>query len=490
MNMKLYARLLVVCILLNVVSCVGQLDRSLTIGLSSKPRTLNPLKYKEVSITSIMCNVYEPLISSDEIYHIKPVLARYRERVDSITWCVYLRKGVKFHNGHYLTASDVVYSFYYPFLVDQSEYRTHGIFIDTIYALSDSIVVFKTKYPYDFLIREIIGYQIIPNGFDPDSNMPCGTGPYRVISNDDSSISMESWESYWGEEPFIEILKIVYIPDHLERINRLKEGAVDIIDYVPLEYQDTILKYAKLFYTPESAVRLIEFNLNVPPFDNRVFREDISMSIDRKKLVDEYYRGFSTPANQFFPAGVREHIDDLGPLEFDTIKARSIFANTVLRSPLVLDYSASIKALGDSIVNQLRRSGLNVVGNPLPSDEFWEKIKSGRSQFWLLSIVYSSQNAYSSLISYYHTLKPGTSFGILNRTSYSFKEVDTMTEEIMRVLDMEVRDSLVNLVHKKLLKDLPACPIVFERQFYGAKNDIIWTPSIDRNFYVSKIERR
>lgn len=486
--MKIKSKILVIlCILF--LNCVGP-SKEITIGLSSRPRTLNPLMYKEFAILSLLCNVYEPLISEDETYNIKPVLAKYWERKDSLTWYIYIRRGVRFHNGKPLNASDVVYTFYYPLRIKNSEFRSHEIYVDTVFALNDSVAVFKTRYPYDFLLRELIMYFIIPEGFEPDSQMPCGTGPYKVEENDSNFISLKRWKNYWGEKPFFKNAKLIFVEDSYKRVRIFIESAADIIDYVPLEYSDSITKYGKLLYTPESSVRILEFNLRVPPFNNKEFRKAVSMCIDRNRISRVYYKGLSSPANQFFPAGVREYIPDFGPLDYDTMEAEKALSNVDYEVPIVMDYAIAVKSLGDSIVRQLRSVGIKVIGNPLPANEFWEKIKSGKSQLHLLAVVFESPNAYFSLANYFHTPSPGSPFGVSNRTSYSRKDVDSLIEEAIRTYDVEIRAKLARQIQEIVMEDMPVCPIVFERKFYGAKNDIIWKPTLDQRIYLTRIKRQ
>lgn len=482
-------KVFVVLISLFLVSCQPS-QRKIVIVLASTPRTLNPLRYKELSNLTILCNIYEPLVAEDEAYNLRPVLARFWEVKDDTTWLVYLRKGVKFHNGKNLTANDVVYSFYYPRKLDKTDYRGHEVFIDTIYALNDSVVVFKTKFPYEYLLVDILSYFIIPEGFNPDTGLPCGTGPYRVVSVGENFIIIKSWRKYWNGKPYFKEAKFIFVEDQKERLRKFVNREADIIDYVPLDLSDTITKYGKLVYTPESSVRGITFNFKLYPFNMREFRHAVSMAINREEIVKNYYKRLATPANQIFPLSIVEHIKDLPPLKYDRDRAREIFKKYNKESPYVLLYGFAVKPLGDKIVDQLREAGLNVIGNAMPSPEFWERVKSKKFQFYLSAVVFGSRIGISHLANYYHSPREGTTFGNSNRASYFNELVDKCIETAMSTSDSKSRTQKVEEALRLILHDLPFCPITFERTYFGTQSDIEWIPSIDGRIYLSRIRRK
>lgn len=457
--------------------------------LSSKPRTLEPLKYQELAILQILCNVYEPLVEDDEVYNIRPVLAVYWEKIDSLTWIFYLRRGVKFHNGKHLKSQDVIYSLYYPRQLNYSEFRTHEIIMDTAWASSDSTVLIRTKTPNDFLINELRNIFIIPYGFK-EGDPPCGTGPYKIVSVDNSVIVLKRFEKYWGKKPFFKHARISFSDDPRQRIQKLIGGQADLIDYLPLEFADTVIKYGKLLYTPESSLREIEFNVTSYPFNSAEFRKAICYAIDREAIVKEYYRGLASPANQFFPYGTEEHDPSLPKIPFDTLFAKNVFRKYPLTRPIVFDYSVIVKPLGDLLVEKLRECGLNIVGNPLPSEKFWEKVKGKKSQMFLISLTFNTRYAYSSLASNFHTHIPSSYYGTSNRTGYSNSVVDTLIKIIMLTEDAFLRNNLVGVVQRHILDDTPICPIAFERQYYGVKKDLVWIPRLNRRLYIKDMSRK
>ncbi|MEO0274664.1 MAG: ABC transporter substrate-binding protein [candidate division WOR-3 bacterium] len=457
--------------------------------LSSKPRTLEPLKYQEVAILQVLCNIYEPLVEDDEKFTVKPVLATYWEKMDSLTWIFYIRKGVKFHNGKQLDSKDVIYSIYYPRSLDYSEFRTHEIIIDTAIASSDSTIIIKTKKPNDFLINELKGFYIIPYGFkvgDP----PCGTGPYKIDRILDTVIVLKRFEKYWGKKPFFKFAYITFSDDPKKRLDKLIRGLVDLIDYVPLEFTDTVIKYGKLLYTPEFSLRELEFNVTIYPFNIPEFRKAICYAINRESIVKEYYKGLASPANQFFPYGTMEHDVSLSQIPHDTGYARYVFKKYRGTRPIILDYSLIVKPLGDLIVKQLRELGLNIVGNPMPSVKFWEKVKSKKSQMFLIALVFSDKYGYSALASSFHSYVPNSYFGVSNRTGYSNSIVDSLIEIMMYTEDTRLRNELVSLIQKIVLEDMPICPIAFERQYYGVRKDINWIPRLNRRIYIKDMSRK
>ena len=55
--------------------------------------------------------VFDYLLALDDKLRVIGGLASHREQPNPLTYLVHLRKGVRFHDGHELTAADVVHTF-------------------------------------------------------------------------------------------------------------------------------------------------------------------------------------------------------------------------------------------------------------------------------------------------------------------------------------------------------------------------------------------
>src|SRR6476646_11787298 len=71
---------------------------------------LDPYTLNESFTLGALGNVMEGLTKRDKDLKIIPGLAARWEIVDPLKWRVYLRKGIKFHEGEDFTADDVIFS--------------------------------------------------------------------------------------------------------------------------------------------------------------------------------------------------------------------------------------------------------------------------------------------------------------------------------------------------------------------------------------------
>src|SRR5258705_13259412 len=114
----------------------------------------------------------------------KPMLAERIDNPDPLTYIAALRRGVRFHDGHELTAKDVVFT--YGQMIDPSyispfkgAYRS----LKTVTALDDYRVEFKLKEPFSAFPIQLAGPpSIVPTGAGPElADHPIGTGPYKFV---------------------------------------------------------------------------------------------------------------------------------------------------------------------------------------------------------------------------------------------------------------------------------------------------------------------
>ena len=83
----------------------------ITIAVRSGPNSLDPRLSNDEGTQRMSQLVYSPLLEHGDDLRIRPALALRFDNPDPLTYIVYLRHGVTFHDGHELTSRDVVYTF-------------------------------------------------------------------------------------------------------------------------------------------------------------------------------------------------------------------------------------------------------------------------------------------------------------------------------------------------------------------------------------------
>ncbi|MFM8591124.1 MAG: ABC transporter substrate-binding protein, partial [Limnohabitans sp.] len=74
------------------------------------PQTMDPHSQNEALTNAVNNHVYEALVGRGDNLELVPELAERWQQTGPLTWRMWLRKGVKFHDGAPFTADDVIFS--------------------------------------------------------------------------------------------------------------------------------------------------------------------------------------------------------------------------------------------------------------------------------------------------------------------------------------------------------------------------------------------
>ena len=84
---------------------------AIVVGVRTGPDNLDPRLGNDEASARVAQLMFNQLFTTGDDLRPKPVLAERLENPDPLTYRVALRRGVKFHDGHELTAKDVVFTY-------------------------------------------------------------------------------------------------------------------------------------------------------------------------------------------------------------------------------------------------------------------------------------------------------------------------------------------------------------------------------------------
>ena len=122
---------------------------------------LDPHRINDVYSANVVRQVYNGLVQMDDMIRIKGDLAESWENPDAKTWIFHLRKGVKFHNGEELTASDVKFTI--ERILDQKTASPGAVHVKEIASVEASdphTVKITTKNPFAPLLSSLSRYEL------------------------------------------------------------------------------------------------------------------------------------------------------------------------------------------------------------------------------------------------------------------------------------------------------------------------------------------
>jgi peptide/nickel transport system substrate-binding protein len=475
-----------VMLFLFLISCACKKD-SIVIAYPSAPRSFDCHLRKELVTLSILYNIYEPLVSFDANMKIGPGLADYWEQEDSLTWTFYLRDGVVFHNGKTCGINDIIYSLYRPMNLPESEFTVLQDVLDTIVSEDDNKIIIKTIIPRTFVLYDVALIGIMPEGLDPGTEDPVGTGPYHLTESTEHKLTLEAFPQYWGEKPAIKRVEYYVIPDFEERFQMFAEGKADIISYVPIEAVERCEAIGRVVASPGVSKRYLELNLRKYPYNTREFRLAINLGIDREGIAREVYHGYAVPANQYINPGVFGYDPTRQNFMYDPDSAKKLISNLDDMPAIDLEYANVKYFIGEAIAKQLENIGLKVRTHSLPPDEFWARIEGRQSNCYLISMVPNSYEGIGDITSSFHTLQTAKGLGLQNRVGYSNRKLDAIIESLPYITDQQQVAQKISEIQDILVHDLPMIPLVWEKQIYCVSEKVEWNLRLDEFILIKDI---
>lgn len=472
--------------LLVLLSCGGKTqpaisNRPLRVALHSAPLSLDPHAENEIGTFSFLSNICEGLTGFDQNLRIRGVLAQSWENPDALTWRFHLRQGVRFQNGHPLTAADVVYSLDRVAHSQASGMRSYLVEVSRVRALSIDTVEIVTRRPYPILLNKLAFALIVPKGWPHGDEPPIGTGPYRLAGKGPGGgFDLVANDLYWRGRPPIRRVEVNHVPDESSRVRALETGVVDFIDQVapasirPLEHAGL-----HVFTAPGRLVMYIELNVTRPPFSDLRVRQAVNLAIDRHKLVRTVLHGMGRPANQMVDRGVFGYAPDLRGLEPDLPKARKLLAAAGYPHGFSVTLNSNFPAVAKAVKEQLARVGVEVTVKRSSGPQTFRALRKLEVTMYLAGVFAPTADASDLFDAKIHTRDPASGYGGGNYSGYSNPTLDQLIERTATTEGMEPRRAALEQSMRVIMRDLPMIPLYIGRDVYAASAGLYFQPRLD-----------
>ncbi|MEL7466194.1 MAG: ABC transporter substrate-binding protein [Pseudomonadota bacterium] len=321
---------------------------------------------------------------------IHPELAEsWETSEDAATWTFKLRKGVQFHNGREVKASDVVASF--------NHHRREGAKsaagpivegIADIQAPDDATVVFTlpagdADFPFSVADYHLI---IMPANDDgtADWQSGVGTGPYKMDSFAPGQRATYSRnEAYFkSDRAWFDGIEMLSIVDPTARSNALLSGQVDAIDRVPPSIAVLLERnpLSTLQVVPGNQHYTFAMHTTADPYADNNVRQALKYGINRQEMVDKILTGYGVVGNDHpIGRGQRFFNADLAQKAYDPDKARFHLKEAGLES-LSVSLSAADAAFSGAVdaaqlyANSAKDAGIDLSIVREPNDGYWSNV--------------------------------------------------------------------------------------------------------------------
>ena len=200
--------------------------------------TINPIISKNKHGQEVSKVIFDSLINLRDDFTKEYSLATEISKTDDVTYIVKLREGVKWSNGSDFKAEDVRYTIELLKNIN-SVYSSNVQNIVAADVLDDTTIRFTLNQPVQFFEYNLT-FPIMSSEYYRDfdfmnsgrTNMPIGTGMFKISSYDEKVIGLEKNEEYWNTDKssVLEKININIYGTMGEVYNDFKNGNIDTIN--------------------------------------------------------------------------------------------------------------------------------------------------------------------------------------------------------------------------------------------------------------------
>ncbi len=497
-------RFLILCLMLLLVSSIALAAESEQGGTFIYPETtdfgemFNPILYEQNADSFPIAMVYDGLVDYNSALEIVPRMTESFEiSEDGTSYTFYLRKGIKFHDGHEFTAEDVAYTYTTLVHPDYTGVRG-GDFMcivgardfnegkaDTVKGIEiidDYTIKFTTDGP-DSAFLGSLTYGILPAHILKDipvaqlennefNRHPVGTGPFvftEYVSQ--QYLICEAFDDYYRGRPKLDRIMITRVAE--SSLPMLFEQRK--IDYAGLtaDHFEKVKEYPhiKSYTGARFALYYMGVNQTRPEFaDNRV-KQALLYGFNRDIMVRALMKGYAEVANSLRPSVSWAYNNDLKPYNFNQVIARKLLDEAGYNKfdkdgtrinaegrRLELEFFTAQGSDTNINVAELFQQMMKLIG---------VKVNITLMEFnALLDRVYDPEGWHFYMMSWNLSPDPDWSFALRSDAAWNDvffvnEESDALLDAGRKELDPEKRKAIYNEWQTLVMEELPYYPLAF-----------------------------
>jgi peptide/nickel transport system substrate-binding protein len=376
---------------------------------------------------------------------------------DGAEWRFTLRDDVRFHDGHGLTAEDVVFT--YELLRRGSPPSWLGAELDDleqVTAPGEHEVTLRfarfrpgrseTLARVPILPAHVFEGDAAALAAHPANRAPVGTGPLRLKSwTPGERIVLERFAGYWGRPSAARRIEYHVIGSRQQALAQLAAGNLDVLVQVPVTEGAEVLDDPRVrsFSYRLPAYLTAVYNLRREPLDRVEVRRALAMLMDRPGISRELFAGAAPVITGPMLPGTEGHDDALEPLPFDrAAAARLLGERTPSFEVLVPSESHTMRRIAD-IWAADARPAVTLAVEPVPYADLLARVREGRFEVALLAFTTGRD---VDLTGRFHSSMRGSE----NYGAVADPALDRLLEAISAEPDLRDRQRASRELHRRL----------------------------------------
>ncbi len=478
-------------------------------GVSGYPQSLNPLlSFYNGADSDVAALVFSGLTRLTMRGEVSPDLA-FGWEIDptGITYTFHLNPRALWHDGHPVSAKDVVFT---VGLLQDPDYpgppHIAQLWQSVQVAKIDELTVrFVLEEPYapflDYTTVGLLPAHLLAGIQAADlpslpefSRAPVGTGPFRLaeVTVEEgliTAVSLKRFSRYYGPAPYIENFVFHFYPTAQASFEAYTEGAVEGLGRVPPELLTEAWQQERLnFYSaPQAEMTLLYFNemlTETVPFATTPVRQALFSALDRTELVDEVLQGQAViPQTPLQPGTWAYSIEGVPQYPYDPERARALFSRAGWTRPtltgtlrnrvgdslafslLVADEPEDI-AVGQLLAEQWERLGISVTVQAVPALVRNAALESHDYEVVLAHFVLPGD---PDPYPFWHETQ--TPVG-QNYAGFRHRRISEIIEEARITGNREKRRSLYQEFQRLIMEEVPAFPLYVPVYTYAVDQQV------------------
>lgn len=446
-------------------------------------RTLVPILASDSSSGHIVSLIFNGLLKYNKNVELVGDLAESWEIEDEgLAIVFYLRKGVKWHDGHPFTAEDV--KFTYESIIDPkvpTPYSGDFKMVKSLEIIDDHTIKVAYKEPFSPGLSSWT-MPIMPKHILKNENLlttdfarnPIGTGPYKFRRwKTAERIDLVSNHEYFEHRPYIDRYIYRIMPDPATMFLELQTLGTDSMSLTPLQYTrqtntEVFKKRFQKFKYPSFGYTYVGFNLKNEKFKDKKIRQALNYAVDKNEIIDGVLLGQGRVCTgQFVPESWAFN-KDVKPYPFDPLKAKKLLSDAHWRDTDGdgwLDKNGEIFefTLLTNQGNELRRMTAEIIQRRLKDIGIKVNIRILEWSVFINEFV--NKKRFEAIIlgwglgrepdcfDIFHSSK--TKPGEFNFISYSNPELDRLLTRGRRTFDKKKRKEIYHKIHAIIYEDQP-----------------------------------
>jgi peptide/nickel transport system substrate-binding protein len=476
---------------------------TIVIGLQAEPVTLDPPQLSDYNTARAVYNMYDGLLRfKDESTEVEPGLAeKWDISEDGLAYTLYLRKGVKFHDGTDFNA-DVV-KFNLDRQIDPNHpYHDTGEFVyagftwgevKDVAVIDEYTVRITLKNPLAPFISHLAmhpAYMVSPEAikkYGRDISIhPVGTGPYRFVSwTPGVEVVQEKNPDYWGKPAHVDRLIFRPIIEDQARLTELQAGGINFMVNIPPDDLDGLRADPNFAVVEQTGMHTwwVYLNMMKEPFKDVRVRQALSYAVNKQAIVDHILRGTGKLAINPLPPVVWSYTDQVERYDYNPDKARQLLAEAgyadgfpcVFWTPESGSGMQQPVLMSTAIQADLKAVGLDCQIKTFEWGAFLEQgiVPPEKNPGWdLMALSWIGDNGDPD--NHLYILLSGDQWppNGYNCGYYKNEQVDELLREARTTLDRARRTELYQEAQKLIVADAPWITINHETQIVVMANNI------------------